>query len=119
MSELLRVAVVTPYYKESPQTLRRCIESVRGQTHPHVVHYLVADGFPQRELMADWPQVRHIELPHAHANYGCTPRGIGALCALADDVDIVSFLDADNLFLPEHVASVVQAVEQFGSRLKG
>ena len=112
MSEPLRVAVVTPYYKESPAVLQRCMESVRAQSHPQVVHYMVADGFPQHELMASWPQVRHIVLPHAHANYGCTPRGIGALCALADDVDIVSYLDADNLFLPGHAASVVQVVEQ-------
>ncbi len=111
MSKPLRVAVVTPYCRESAPVLQRCMASVRAQCHAHVVHYLVADGFPQNELMAAWPQVRHIVLPHAHANYGCTPRGIGALCALADDIDIVSFLDADNLFLPEHVTSVVRSVE--------
>lgn len=112
MSKPLKVAVVTPYYKEPAAILRRCLESVRTQDYPHVDHYLVADGFPQTGVIAEWPQVRHISLPHANANFGSTPRGIGALCALADGIDVVCFLDADNLFLPDHVASLVQVYER-------
>ena len=106
----LRVAVVTPYFKESPATLQRCLTSVRAQTYPQVVHYLVADGFPQNALLTQWPGVRHIQLPNGHANFGCTPRGVGAQCALADGFDVVCFLDADNLIEPEHVATVVETV---------
>lgn len=112
MSEPLKVAVVTPYYKEPAVVLRRCMESVQAQSHPLVAHYMVADGVPQPEVMAEWPQVRHITLPNAHANFGSTPRGIGALCALADGFDVVCFLDADNLFVPDHVTSLVQVYEQ-------
>ena len=112
----LRVAVVTPYHGEPAAVLRRCMHSVRAQDHPHVVHYMVADGLPQPALLAEWPQVRHIPLPHGNANFGCTPRGIGALCALADGADVVCFLDADNLFLPGHVASVVQAYAEARAR---
>ena len=112
MPRPLKVAVVTPYFREAPAILRRCMDSVRQQTHPQVLHYMVADGEPQCELMTAWPQVRHVPLPCANANFGCTPRGIGAMCALADAADVVCFLDADNLFLPGHVASVVQAYEQ-------
>ena len=108
----LSVAVVTPYFKESPATLQRCLASVSAQTYPRVIHYMVADGFPQTALLAQWPGVRHVQLPNAHANFGCTPRGIGAQCALADGVDVVCFLDADNLLEPEHVATVVQTVAQ-------
>lgn len=112
MTEQLRVAVVTPYYREPAAILRRCMESVQAQSYPHVVHYMVADGVPQPELMAEWPRVHHISLPHGHANFGSTPRGIGALCALADNFDVVCFLDADNLFLSDHVGSMVQVYEQ-------
>lgn len=108
----MRVAIATPYYKERADILRRCMDSVRAQTYPHVVHYMVADGLPQPEVMAEYPQVRHIVLPQAHANFGCTPRGIAAQCALAGEADVVCFLDADNLFLPDHVASVVRTYEQ-------
>lgn len=113
MSEAaLRVAVITPYYKESAAVLQRCLRSVRAQTHPQVVHYWVADGFPQPEVLADEPHVRHIVLPNAHANFGSTPRGIGAQCALADGMDVVCFLDADNYFQAEHVASLVDVYER-------
>lgn len=112
MTSPLRVAVVTPYYQEAAHVLRRCLDSVQSQTHPHVVHYMVADGFPQSELMAGRPGVRHIVLPNAHANFGCTPRGIGAQCALADDMDVVCFLDADNLYEPDHAASLVEMYQR-------
>lgn len=112
MTQPMRVAVVTPYYKEAAHVLRRCLDSVRAQTHAQLVHYLVADGFPQTELVGGQPGVRHIVLPNAHANYGCTPRGIGAQCALADDMDVVCFLDADNLYQPEHVASLVDVYQR-------
>lgn len=115
-----KVAVVTPYYREPAKTLRRCIESVRAQTYPEVSHYLVADGVPQPDVIAEWPHVRHIILPNSHANFGNTPRGVGAQCALADDMDVVCYLDADNLLLPGHVASVVgmyQRAEAAGQQL--
>src|SRR5580765_4352477 len=112
MSKPLKVAVVTPYYKEPAAILRRCMESVRTQNYPHVVHYMVADGVPQPEVIAEWAQVRHITLPHGHANFGCTPRGIGAQCALADDFDVVCFLDADNLLLPDHAQSLVRVYDR-------
>ncbi|WP_369664130.1 hypothetical protein [Variovorax sp. V116] len=110
------MAVVTPYHREPAAVLRRCMQSVRAQSHPQVVHYMVADGLPQAGLLAEWPQVRHIVLPQVNANFGCTPRGIGALCALADGADVACFLDADNLFLPGHVASVVQAYAEAQER---
>lgn len=106
------VAIATPYYRERADVLRRCMDSVRAQTHPHVVHYMVADGIPQPEVIAEYPHVRHIVLSQGHANFGCTPRGIAAQCALAENADVVSFLDADNLLLPDHVASVVKVYKQ-------
>ena len=112
MPEKLRVAVVTPYYKEPAAVLQRCLQSVREQTHAQWLHYWVADGFAQPEVLAGEPRVRHIVLPNAHANFGCTPRGIGAQCALADGMDLVCFLDADNLLEPEHVSSLVQTYER-------
>ena len=42
----MKVAVVSAYYKESPQVLQRCIDSVAGQTH-RCTHFLVSDGHPQ------------------------------------------------------------------------
>lgn len=94
-----RYAVVTPYYREERATLERCIASVKRQTVA-ADHILVSDGFPQDWL--DEAGVIHIRLGHAHADYGNTPRGLGALLAIADRVSAVCFLDADNWLDPGH-----------------
>ena len=99
----MRVAVITPYYKEPPAYLERCIDSVRAQTHGSVEHVLVSDGHPQDWI--DAAAVRHLRLDCSHGDYGNTPRAIGALLAASEGCDAVAFLDADNWYHPEHVAS--------------
>lgn len=103
----VKVAVITPYYKESADMLRRCMNSVKTQTHRNTVHYLVADGFPSPAVNANGQVTKHITLPVSHGDNGNTPRGIGAICALNEGADIICFLDADNQFLPEHVSDAV------------
>ena len=107
----MRTAVVTPYFQETPQLLERCIRSVREQTLP-ADHILIADGHPQRWI-DDLP-VRHITLDKAHANYGGTPRAIGALLAIADRYDAICFLDGDNWYELDHVACCLEAARLSG-----
>jgi hypothetical protein len=95
-----RPIVITPYYKEDPALLRRCMDSVRTQTVP-TEHFLVADGYPQDWI--DSEPVRHLRLDRAHADYGNTPRGIAALLATAEGYPAIMMLDADNWLEPEHV----------------
>ena len=100
----MKVAVVTPYYKESRKTLWRCIASVANQTYDDVVHIMVADGYPQ-----DWindTTIHHIALPNV-GNFGDTPRAIGAAYAAGLDVDAIIFLDADCWLPPDHVYQLV------------
>lgn len=101
----LRVAVVTPYHREPAPLLEACLGSVRAQTHP-VTHYLVADGFPSPIVAA--AAVRHVVLPEAHGDYGDAARAVGAMTAIAEGCDAVAYLDADNWYDPDHVASLVQ-----------
>ncbi|GAD22944.1 glycosyltransferase family A protein [Acidovorax sp. MR-S7] len=103
----MKVAVITPYYQESETVLRRGMDSVQRQTHGDFVHYMVADGHPRPEVLAGYERVVAVNLPSAHADYGCTPRGVGALLAMNEGADVVCFLDADNLFEPEHLESLV------------
>ena len=105
----MRVAVVTPYYKEPPAWLARCIQSVRDQTH-EATHFVVADGHPQ-----DWVDqagVRHVKLDCSHGDYGNTPRTIGAVLAVSEGFDAIAFLDGDNWYAPNHVERCVQIAEQ-------
>ena len=76
-----RPIVITPYYKEDPALLRRCMDSVRAQTVP-TEHFLVADGYPQDWIDAE--PVRHLKLDRSHRDYGNTPRGVAALLATSE-----------------------------------
>jgi len=104
----MKVAVVTPYYKEDLDTLIRCRTSVLKQTYKDVVHYMLADGFPRKEFKK---LKFHVELP-ACGDYGDTPRLVG--CALADaaGVDAICLLDADCWFDREHVERLVKTMEK-------
>ncbi|MCW9040229.1 MAG: tetratricopeptide repeat protein, partial [Rhodospirillales bacterium] len=45
----VKVAVITPYYGEDLEILKRCHDSVATQTHP-CTHFMVADGRPKAEI---------------------------------------------------------------------
>jgi glycosyltransferase involved in cell wall biosynthesis len=101
-----RYAIITPYFKEERRVLERCINSVRTQTLA-ADHFVVADGHPQGWL--DGQSIRHLKLDRSHSDFGNTPRGVGALLAMAEGYAGVGFLDADNWLEPYHIASCVEA----------
>jgi glycosyltransferase involved in cell wall biosynthesis len=97
----MRAAVVTPYYNEPIEVLKRCHDSVLAQTHADTFHVMVSDGAPCDEIDS-WSNVVHIRSSH-NGDYGDTPRAIGALIASAKGADAITLLDADNWFDPDHV----------------
>jgi glycosyltransferase involved in cell wall biosynthesis len=108
----MKVAVVTPYYKEPDDKLLRCLRSVAAQDYP-VTHFMVADGHAN-PCVAE-AGVMHIVLPQAHRDYGNTPRSIGAISALNLGHTAIAFLDADNWYEPNHISSLVEAVGRSGA----
>jgi glycosyltransferase involved in cell wall biosynthesis len=107
-----RYAVITPYYKEPPATLQRCVDSVRRQ-RTGADHFLIADGFPQDWL--DEAGVNHLRLRHSHGDLGNTPRGIGGLVAVSQRYDGIGFLDADNWYDDDHVEACAMAAKAEGA----
>jgi hypothetical protein len=105
----MKIAVVTPYCDEPVATLEACHESVRRQGYP-CQHIMVADG-TGHDLIERW-NASHVRLGKRHRDGGCTPRSIGSLIAFARDFDGVAFLDADNRFLPNHIETLVEALEK-------
>lgn len=101
----MKIAVITPYYKEDDAILDQCHQSVRGQTMA-CDHFLVADGFP-KPIVDRW-QARHMILPQPHADIGNMPRILGSLSAFNLGYDAVAFLDADNWYHPDHIERLVQ-----------
>lgn len=108
----MKVAVITPYYKETIVQLERCHSSVAAQTHG-CRHFMVADGHPNPALDA-W-DIEHLKLPHAHGDNGNTPRTIGGLSALNQGYDAFAYLDADNWYHPDHIQSLVALVQRTGA----
>ena len=64
-------------------------------------HVLVADGNPQYSIETH-ANVTHVVLPKSAGDFGDTPRSIGFVLALRSGYDIIQFLDADNILLPDH-----------------
>jgi hypothetical protein len=104
-----RCIAITPYYKEHRKTLERCINSVKAQSLA-CEQLMIADGHPQDWL--DEAGVRHLRLDRSHGDYGNTPRGLGAMLALAEEYDALFFLDADNWLEHTHVEECLLAARQ-------
>ncbi|MEX0921837.1 MAG: glycosyltransferase [Rhodovibrionaceae bacterium] len=109
---MTRIAIVTPYYKEPKTELERCLASVARQSLS-ADHILIADGHPQTWLEA--LPLRHLALDRNHANFGNTPRAVGALLAIGEGYDAVGFLDADNWLEPDHLEHCLEAAEESGA----
>jgi hypothetical protein len=108
MSSRKRYAFITPYHKENRLLLQRAIDSVKSQTVP-TDHFLIADGFAQEWI--DKEPVRHVKLDREHGYGGNTPRGVGALIAIAEEYGGIGMLDADNWLDSDHVQTCIEAAE--------
>lgn len=104
----MKIAIVTPYCRESGNVLRRCRDSVAAQS-VQADHYFVADGYPQRWLDS---KCHHITLPAASGDFGNTPRSVGALVAVSHGAEAVAFLDADNTFDADHLEVCLDAARK-------
>jgi glycosyltransferase involved in cell wall biosynthesis len=101
---VLKIAVITPYFKEPTEILLRCHQSVLSQTIS-ADHFMIADGFPDGEL--DRMSLQHVKLPRSHADNGNTPRGVGGMLAKNEGYDFVTYLDADNWYHASHLESML------------
>jgi glycosyltransferase involved in cell wall biosynthesis len=111
----MKVAVITPYYKESHAVLERCMNSVHNQTHTNVVHYMIADGHPSDDVVksqyvACGKKAIHVVIPNSN-DYGDTPRGIGAALAVNAGFDAICFLDADCWYENDHIETALSCLK--------
>jgi hypothetical protein len=103
---VLKIAVITPYFKEPLSILRQCHLSVIDQkVNASVTHFLISDGYPAEEIDA-W-KAKHITLPQSHDDNGNTPRGLGSVEAKKEGFDFITFLDADNWLHQNHLQSLL------------
>jgi len=108
----MKVAVITPYFNTPMEWLHQCHMSVKAQTYP-CTHFIIADGKPI-DIIDSWA-AQHIKLPFNHGDYGDTPRGVGSVTAIGQRFDAIAYLDADNWYYPDHIASMVKLQRKTGA----
>lgn len=108
----MKISVITPYYNEPLEMLKKCHQSVLDQT-VNAKHIFAADGNPRKEL--DKWDAEHFILPYSHNDYGGTPRALAALSAFQRGSDAICFLDADNWYTPGHVQEMLKLHTQSGA----
>lgn len=101
----MKVAVITPYHDPQSSYLDQCLQSVREQTYPDIIHVTIGDGC---NLERDVDGIHNISLPKNLNNYGDSPRSIGVVYAFSLGADAVTFLDSDNWYAPSHVEVMVE-----------
>jgi len=108
----MKVAVVTPYFREDISILAKCHSSVLEQGY-NCRHIIVADGHKNSSL--DTWDADHVTLPRSHHDIGSTPRLIGAIHAIGLGYDGIVFLDADNWLVKDHVEKMVALRAETGA----
>jgi hypothetical protein len=106
---LMKLAIITPRFKEPPEWVNQCITSVAEQG-VECTQIVVNDGGDHGAVRAG--HVETIELPAPHGDYGDAARAIGSASAVARGFDAIAYLDADNWYLPNHLKSLLALHEQ-------
>ena len=100
-----RVLVVIPTFKR-PEGLLKAVESALAQTHDDLVVVVVDDGAGLPDLPPD-PRLVAVSLSRNSATLGLV-RNVGMSLA---DSEYIAFLDDDNTWTPDHVATAVAALD--------
>ena len=111
------VIVITPTV--GSLKLKDAVESIQNQTYKNIEHLVVVDGvehfnhvienFP---LYLDGKRVRFLSLPYNTGANGFYGHRIYAGIPHLVNADYIFFLDEDNWYEPNHVASLVEVLDR-------
>jgi GT2 family glycosyltransferase len=109
MSSQARISVIIPYYNEG-NLLLQALDSIAAQTFAGALEIIVVDdgseGLPQVPAQYRWP----LQFVTRQKNAGAAAtRNLGVRYAHAD---LIAFLDADDVYLPERIQSHVDFLER-------
>jgi glycosyltransferase involved in cell wall biosynthesis len=98
--------------------LSRCLNSIQNQTFARREHVVVSDGLEHREkvdqAIATLTEIRNgisvLSLPYPTGKQGWCGHRIYAAMSLLCNAEFVCFLDDDNWFEPDHIASLVAGI---------
>lgn len=85
--------------------------SVKKQTYKNIEHYVVIDGIERKKealkILKNFPDVKLLTLPYATGKDNYNGHRIYAAATYLSNGKYISFLDEDNYYEPNHVASCV------------
>jgi len=94
--------------KDRPRLLPEALESIARQIYRRLEVIIVNDGGERPSLPAGFPfPVRTVDLDPGRGRAAAANAGIAAARG-----DLVGFLDDDDLFYPEHLATLVHALQE-------
>lgn len=109
----MKIAVVTPTTGRM-EHLERCGSSV-AESSPalkghQLLHVVVWDGSLEKPSINDIGPVQehHLVIPWTARNAGATPRAVGSIYARVRGADLIAFLDDDNQYHPNHLATAAE-----------
>ena len=107
------ISVVIPLYNKV-RHIRGALDSVLAQTHQDFEVVVVNDGSTDgsEDVVRRYidPRIRLIHREHVNSEGGHAARNLGIAESRAD---LIAFLDADDEWLPEHLATIVRLSEKY------
>lgn len=105
----MKIAVITPVYKEEKKIIERCNISVLKQ-NIKCDHIIVQDGDYQFNLKNLKAEIFRSSISNDNGN---TPRSIGTDYAIQNEYDYIAYLDADNFFHEKHIDNLLNKIQNF------
>lgn len=106
------VAVVTPSI--GSETLEKCIESVKNQTHTNFVHHIFVDGKDNLEkvhsIVSRYDYPYRLNIIDENIGKGWYGHRVYAACSFLVNQDAIVYLDEDNWLDPIHLESMVDKI---------
>ncbi|HEX4327971.1 MAG TPA: glycosyltransferase [Burkholderiales bacterium] len=107
----LIIGVILPV-RDRAAMLAQAIASVQAQTYAHWRLYVVDDASSEAVALSPGggaadPRIRLLATPGHVGN--AAARNLGLAACAADGVEVVAYLDSDNLYYPDYLAEVARA----------
>ena len=107
-----KIAVITPYYNEDLNLIKKANESVLNQRNEEFEceHIIIVDGYDNNNFLKNL-NCFSLELKENHKDNGNTPRSFGTSLAISKNYDYIMYLDADNWFLENHTKTLFDLIK--------
>ena len=106
----MKIAVISPFFNEPLDWIEQCKASVAQQTVA-CDHFFIGDS-PRSKVPAP---ATVIDLPVSVNDFGNTPRAVGSMYAAGLGYEAIAFLDADNMYEPQHIETLVRLHQKSGA----